>query len=297
MKYSLAILGVFAVLALPARADCPPPGHSKAGLLELRQAGFETGDSERDVLALALLQCVGDPDPELRDGIAFEGLSAWLRGGSLSEGTRAALHRELTAFLTGEDDGDGFLKPFAALILSEVARTDRLEPWLSAESRAGLVATAAGYLAGVRDYRGFSDTEGWRHGVAHGADLALQLVLNGNVGPGQVERLLEAVAGQVAPPGAVFYTYGEPERLARPVFHAWRRGLLGEAFWQQWFTRLVGPGPLASWAEAWASNTGLARRHNTRAFLLAMYVNADALPDGEGEPLAALAAGALQAVR
>ena len=30
----------------------------------------------------------------------------------------------------------------------------------------------------ITDYRAFSDTEGFGHAVAHGADLALQLALN-----------------------------------------------------------------------------------------------------------------------
>ena len=30
----------------------------------------------------------------------------------------------------------------------------------------------------VRDYRGFDAKQGWRHGVAHGADLLLQLSRN-----------------------------------------------------------------------------------------------------------------------
>jgi hypothetical protein len=51
----------------------------------------------------------------------------------------------------------------------------------------------------VRDYRGFDTAEGWRHGVAHGADLALQLVLNPAVDKPQIERLLAAVGRQVAP--------------------------------------------------------------------------------------------------
>ena len=72
--------------------------------------------------------------------------------------------------LQAADDAAGFRKPFAALALSEVARSDRVEPVFTGEQREQLVAAAAAYLGGVRDYRGFSETEGWRHGVAHNGD-------------------------------------------------------------------------------------------------------------------------------
>lgn len=46
---------------------------------------------------------------------------------------------------------------------------------MSAEEREDMVRAAALFLAKVTDYRAFSDTEGFRHAVAHGADLVLQL--------------------------------------------------------------------------------------------------------------------------
>src|SRR5690606_26861123 len=104
--------------------------------------------------------------------------------------------------------------------------------------RAGMVARAAAYLAAVRDYRGFDDVEGWRHGVAHGADGVLQLVLNAQVDRAQVDALLAAVAAQVVPESAHAYVFGEPERLARPVVYAARRGMLDGDEWTRWFAAL-----------------------------------------------------------
>ena len=49
------------------------------------------------------------------------------------------------------------------------------------------------------------------------------------------------------------------------------RGLHTAEEWNAWFARIAAPAPLASWDEAFASNAGLARRHNTRAFLLGVY--------------------------
>ncbi len=253
--------------------QCPPQGSGEARLKALKAAEFRIDSAEdRNALALSLLDCLSSPKPELRDGVAFEAWTTWLRADQLTHATREqALARLLPAIAPGAADAAGFRQPFSALVLSEIARTDRKTPWMSAAQRAQLVEAGAAYLESVRDYRGFDAREGWRHGVAHGSDLMLQLALNPALDRAQVDRLLQAVASQVAPAGEHFYVYGEPERLARPVLYAALRGLHQEADWQAWFAALATPAPASSWGEAVRSNAGLARRHNTRAFLLAIY--------------------------
>lgn len=282
-------------IGLPALAACPPAGQDRAGLLRLKAAGFEVaGDAARQSLALGLLGCLGDADPALRDGVAYEGLSQWLRGGQIDGATRDALRVGLQAMLVQEDDSDGLRPPFAALVLSEVARTDRVSPWLEPAQRAALVAAAANYLAGVRDYRGFDPAQGWRHGVAHGADLAMQLALNPALDRSQLDLLLDAVARQVAPPQAPPYVHGESERLVRPVVFALQRGLHDPGEWARWLDAVSAPSPHADWAEAYRSAGGLAKRHNTRAFLLALHV---ALSESGSEPLQAYVPAVAAALR
>lgn len=272
-----------------ARADsasCPPADYDKPALLQLKQAGFEIAqNAQRNALALDLLACVADTDPELRDGVAYEGIASWLRAEKLNSETYQSLYAGLMLQLQAAPDRAGFRQPFAALILGEVARADRLQDLLQAKQREQLVQAAATYLSSVRDYRGFSATEGWRHGVAHAADLALQLVLNEHINARQIKTLLTAVASQVAPPGEVFYIYGEPMRLARVAFYAQQRNVMEAAFWQSWFSDIAQPDPLTDWSEAFSSQQGLAKRHNTLGFLLAMHLNATSVEDGQGNAL------------
>lgn len=257
------------------RSQCPPEGYTIEMLLELKANGFQLEPAgTRDQLALGLAACTGHPAPDIRDGVVYGGLAHWLRGEQLSEKTVMALLGQLTEQLNDHDDEDGFRRPFAALILSEVVRTDRISPVFSENQRQQLVDAASDYLESVSDYRGFSDEEGWRHGVAHGSDLALQLVLNPAIDAAQVGRLMSAVARQVAPQNEVFYIYGEPARLARPVFYAFQRGLLDHDWWLAWLNGITDSAPLESWGQAWASNAGLAKRHNTMAFLMALHFNA-----------------------
>jgi hypothetical protein len=259
--------------AAHAAPACPPTPHTRDSLEALKAAGFQVEDpARRATLALDLLACLESPNPVLRDGVAFEAWSTWLRAGQLDPPTRTqALDRLLPMIAPGADPGAGFRAPFAALVLSEVARTDRIAPWLEPPARQRLLDAGAAYLGSVRDYRGFDEREGWRHGVAHGADLMLQLVLNPALDKPQIDQALAAVAAQVAPAGHA-YIHGEPERLARPVLYAALRGLHTEAEWKAWFDGLVTPAPAATWREAMGTQAGLARRHDLRAFLLAVYV-------------------------
>ena len=264
---------VLLALALPAaHAACPPAGQTQASLQALKASGFEVADAgERLRLAQGLVACLADPDPALRDGAAYEALSTWMRKRLLAPPTLAALRDRLLPMLV-ETDPRGFRRPFAALVLAEVARTDRMQPWLDEAGRDGLVQAAANYLEGVQDYRGFTDGEGWRHGVAHGADFAMQLALNPALDARQLDRLRGALARQIAPSSAPAYVHGEPMRLARPVLFIAARGTHDAAEWQGWLERVASPAPLPGWNAAFGSEAGLARRHNVTAFLSMLYL-------------------------
>jgi len=198
-------------------------------------------------------------------------LSVWLRAGSLSADAVQALRRDLLRRLNGPG-GAGYARPFAALALSEVARVDRLKPLFTPDERAELVSAATAYLRGVTDRRGYDPRGGWRHGVAHGADLVLQLGLNPAATDEQMRALLHAVASQIAPQGEHFYIYGEPERLARPVYYIAARGHGDAEHWKRWLEAVAAPVPDADWPAALRSTAGLARRHNAQSFVQVLYV-------------------------
>jgi hypothetical protein len=175
-------------------------------------------------------------------------------------------------------DTRGVAAPFAALALAEVARVDRQTPIYSDAEREAFVNAAAAYLAGVRDYRGFDPKEGWRHGVAHGADWVLQLSLNTALGKAQLDRLLGAIAVQVLPPGDHSYVYGEGQRLMAPVFHIAKRGLHDGAFWTSWLARITSSAVLPEGQAFTAAS--LARAHHAREFIWPLYASVQETTDG-----------------
>ena len=242
----------------------------------------------------ALVNCLASPDPALRDQFAYTSLAELLRDRRPADEQLVYLAGQLDRLLQ-QPDPVGVAHPFAILVLAEVARTDRMEAWMSAEQRQDLVDRASRYLENVSDYRGFDPQVGWRHGVAHGADLAMQLTLNPALGRAQQAQLLRAIGRQVAPAHA--YRFGEPGRLARPVLFIAGSNELEQHEWQAWFEALADPAPLSDWEAAWQDEDGLARRHNLRAFALEVYLNATLSEQPGIQALEPHALGVLRALR
>ena len=270
---ALALAALTLASAVPAQT-CPPAAMSREQLLELKSKKFELSDeTRRQALALDLLPCLGSTDAQLRDGVAFEALSTWMRDKKLSAATVGTIRERLLAQLSPEKpDPAGVQKPFAALTLAEVVRFDRIEPFMTDQQLQQVVDVATSYMRSIRDYRGFDEREGWRHAVAHTSDVMLQLSVHPRTSKAQLDQMLAAIATQVAPPGEHFYDYGEGDRLAQAVFYIAKRKLHSADEWRKWFEQVAAPAPLASWQEAWTSQRGIAKHQNTMQFLSMLYL-------------------------
>lgn len=280
-----------AVEAAPPN-DPPPVCAAPGGLLSAgpnRDAAYAALSPEaRTALLLSLSDCLENPDPALRDGYAYEMISMILRGGAQTVETLRALKADLSGRLaTPGKDLNGFRGPFAALALAEVARTDRIAPWMSEDERSDLIASAHAYLETLSDYRGFTDGEGWRHGVAHTADILLQMSLNPELTRPQADALLAAIAVKAGPSDHA-YVFGESERLAAPAIYLARKEMLSADDWSAWFAGLwPADDPLRG--AAYSSEAALAKLHNLRAFAEAIYVSSVASDDARLKQLAGAA--------
>jgi hypothetical protein len=118
----------------------------------------------------------------------------------------------------------------------------------------------------------------------------LQLSVSPSTSRDDLIRIRDATATQIAPEGH-FYIYGESERLARPILFMAQRGLITEAEWSAWFATL--PGDTSA---MFASQAGLARRHNVSAFLQVIYLNARLSENTQDDALLPGAEAALRAM-
>jgi hypothetical protein len=295
-------LAVLAALSLPVFAADPEPGALGCDPDGLPEGWRVLADGaqplpmpqpsalKRDVLQL--IDCLADPDPLLRDAVAYTSLAAWMRAESGLDPTVLEAARQRLLEMLVRADAQGFAQPFAALVLAEVTRTDRIAPWMDAEQRTQMVAASARYLHGVRDYRGFIEGEGWRHGVAHGADWVLQLALNPAIDTDQLAQLREAIGAQMLAADGHAYVFNEPARLATPLLFIARRGVFDAADWEAWLLQL--PPRIGPAAAVWGSAEALAARHNLLALLLVLHFEASR---SEDPGIQALLPGVLAALR
>lgn len=144
-------------------SQCYSAKWSKPALLMLAKNNFEIeNELERSNLALQLLNCLAVPESDIRDGVAFSGLSSWLRQGKLPVNVYEKMFKKLYKhFRMKTVDDHQTYQPFVALVLSELARVDRKTPYLTNEQRQSLVDKSAAYMVNVKDYRGFDNVVGW----------------------------------------------------------------------------------------------------------------------------------------
>ncbi|MBR7800040.1 DUF2785 domain-containing protein [Undibacterium fentianense] len=273
INFSAILLSLSCILSCVSAASiaaCPPQQYTRVQLLELKKNNWQiTNANERQHIALALLDCLGEPDPHLRDEIAFEALSFWMRNELIATETIVAMQEKLQQQINQviDQNDPGFMQAFSAMVLAEIARVDRRKPFMSETQRQAMLAVAGNYLNQLHDYRGFDENVGWRHGVAHAADWMMQLSLNPALSKTQHQFILNTLAKHIAN-DQHFYIYGEGERLMTPVFYLALRSQLGVEEWERWFSYLFETKlDLKKTTQA-----SLARKHNLTAFLSALYI-------------------------
>jgi hypothetical protein len=264
MKFPSAVFVLLASAGVAA-AECADVDEALEYWRPIREQAAEREQPAND-LALALVPCLGSPNPELRDRIAYELYTYWLRNDRLDDDTRRSLTSTLQQNL---ESADSLLRSFSALILAEVMRSDGNAPFLSNQDRESLLQTAAAALGREADYRGLEAGIGWVHPVAHMADLLWRFALHPGTDSAEAKLLLSAVRSQVAPT-TVSYAFNEGDRLARVVATVIRRDLLPADEIAEWISGFGKPGSMERWGEAFRSPAGMAALHNTKQFLRAL---------------------------
>ena len=189
-----------------------------------------------------LTRMLGDPDPEVRDGIAFPTMATWIDEGvydDLLVGLGDGMCHGLDIGLGDAESDTVFRRSFSALILTEcIDRTtkaalggpnvvlrwgDRIMSWYARE----------------RDLRGFVPGKGWAHALAHGADALGALARSPVLGRLELTVILDVIADRLLTPTDVFFVCGEGDRLAFATMHLLRRDIVGLDVLEPWVARLA----------------------------------------------------------
>jgi hypothetical protein len=192
-------------------------------------------------LTSELTAMLGDPDPDVRDGIAYPTLATWIAEGvydELLEGLGDGMAAGLGVGL-GEDGTDSvFRRSFSALVLAECIERDNAARLVPASTIVRWGDRVAGWFVRERDLRGFIEHKGWAHSVAHGADALASLAISEAMGRLELTVLLDVIADRLLLPTTHFLVHGETDRLARATMRILRRDLVGLDVIDPWLARL-----------------------------------------------------------
>ena len=185
-----------------------------------------------DIWALTeeLLGYLGNPDPELRDGIGYTVIAVWTMRGTLTTDHLRTITQKLLPNLNdglGEFRGDKvLLRSFSALVLSVMAYGEYKRPYLTREEYVGLVEALGAYLKAEIDLRGHDAVVGWIHATAHTADWIGFLARSPQADAESIKALLMVIADKLIIPTAHVYTHNEDQRLANAIDDLLKREML-----------------------------------------------------------------------
>jgi hypothetical protein len=192
-------------------------------------------------LTTELTAMLGDPNPAVRDGIAYPTLDTWIVQGvydDLLEGLGDGMAAGLTVGL-GEDGTDTvFRRSFSVLVLAECIRRDNQQHRVPARAMVTWGDRIASWFIRERDLRGFVKHKGWAHSVAHGADAIGELAMSEAMGRLELTVLLDVIADRLLLPTQYHLVHGEPDRLALATMRVLSRDLVGIDVIEPWLARL-----------------------------------------------------------
>lgn len=192
-------------------------------------------------LTAQLTRMLGDPDPAVRDGVAYPFLATWTEHGvydellaGLGDGMCAGLEAGI-----GEQDTDSiFRRSFSALVLAECIDRDTRVRRQPPSRILDWGDRLAAWWVREQDLRGFVPGKGWAHAAAHGADAIGALARSPHFGATELTVLLDVVADRILDPATPALHHGEPDRIAHAVLEILRRDRVPLSILEPWVARI-----------------------------------------------------------
>ncbi|NGZ75629.1 DUF2785 domain-containing protein [Saccharibacillus alkalitolerans] len=241
------------IAGMPVRADAAERDNLQAALREIRRSGRLPEPERLGELAAAMLEHIGDPDPELRDELIYGSFSDWIGAGvfkaeQLRSLMNTALDERHVGYGIGENGTDTvFVRSFSMLLLPLILSADREQAFLTEKEWRIMFRTVLRALDEERDLRGYESQggRGWAHAAAHAADALEDLGRSKLAGPSERLEMLEAVRRRLLTADRVF-VHDEDDRLAAAAETVLTCGNVEEQDFADWLERFgEAPGPEA----------------------------------------------------
>lgn len=198
----------------------------KRTLEELNLNDFK---GDLDDLLHRMLQQIGCTDPVLRDELIYTTfgklvIKDFLTAEQLTYLLSTSLDNNHLFFRIGERGTDSvFKRSFSVLVVALILEKDRETRFLSENRITAAREACFRYLREERDTRGYVETKGWAHSIAHGADALTEVIRHPLFDSEKMDECLEVIQNCILKDGA--YVDDEDERLLFAVEELLARGL------------------------------------------------------------------------
>lgn len=232
-------------------------------------------DRSLDESTAELVELLGNPNPRLREDVAYTLLTTWINRGvydDLLAGFGDGIAPGLRQGLGSDGDVTVLRRSYSALMLAEIVGRDNNAQLLGPESVLHWGDLATSWYVREQDHRGWIPELGWAHAIAHGADVLAALARSRHFGRLELTVLLDVIADRVLTPTSYVWRHGEDDRLAYAVMTLLHRNALDPVLVEPWLARLgegiKHPRTRGHVDAEWPSPTA----RNTSALLRALHV-------------------------
>jgi hypothetical protein len=245
----------------------------KSSWLEIIQNDFAIPDEHSlKELTSELFSYLGSTDPELRDDIGYIVYANWLEMGEFSQAEILEHIQILFGNLEtgiGEKETDSvFLRSFSILFLAEIIHNDNKSPQIEKELIQEILEKGLRYLKAEKDPRGYVQSKGWAHALAHTADLMRVLAKNDHTGLIEHKQILYKIAEKLIASSDWVYIHGEDDRLAAAAIAVFKRDMLPISAIKEWLKSFTDP----NWKGAWTNEERSHAFFNLRNFLRSLHL-------------------------
>lgn len=210
---------------------------------QVRANGLEVPtDRPLAELTAELTAMLGDPDPAVRDGLAYPTLATWVDAGvydDLLEGLGDGMAAGLAVGIGESGTDTVFRRSFSALVLAACLERDNVAHLVPTDTVVRWGDRLASWLVRERDLRGYVPGKGWAHAVAHGADALGILAASEAMTQLELAVVLDVIADRLLLPCDLPMACGEDDRLAHATMRVLRRNLLDLEVLEPWVARLA----------------------------------------------------------
>ncbi|WP_010098357.1 DUF2785 domain-containing protein [Ornithinibacillus scapharcae] len=203
----------------------------KRKLTQFRETNFQDpGDIDIRTLTNAMLEQIGNTDPELRDSLIYPSLTNLIINGVYP---RYELTRILNVCLDEyhlfyqidkRSDDAVFTRSFSSLIIAVLLFVNGQQTIVDEEGLDEVATKLIDYVKREVDVRGYVEGKGWAHSIAHIADTLDELVKQ----PQLKETRLQEIAMLILDKMSFdqdYFLYEEDERMVIPMISIFQKGL------------------------------------------------------------------------